>query len=218
MIRNGLLIAVLAVVFAAGCCEHKSCLNGCRSKPNQPPPPTGPILLPPGNVPTSALPSPPGTLAPAGGAMVPGVGPMEQRYYPPPVVPVVPGSPSYKPAPEVLFPDPLPGTSRNSSSGVPNNGLLQGPIRPQQTAEPPVAPAPASATTGLPGFTKVKDGLASGRKPDLDGFASLKQSGYRTVIYLHAPVRTFPLSATWPGSMDWTSSPSKPPPKSCRRR
>jgi protein tyrosine phosphatase (PTP) superfamily phosphohydrolase (DUF442 family) len=39
--------------------------------------------------------------------------------------------------------------------------------------------------TGLPGFTKVEDGLASGLKPDLDGFSSLKQAGYRTVIYLY---------------------------------
>jgi protein tyrosine phosphatase (PTP) superfamily phosphohydrolase (DUF442 family) len=39
--------------------------------------------------------------------------------------------------------------------------------------------------TGLPGFTKVEDGLASGFKPDLDGFSSLKQVGYRTVIYLY---------------------------------
>src|SRR5262249_8550745 len=31
----------------------------------------------------------------------------------------------------------------------------------------------------------VKEGVASGRKPTLDGFDALKQSGYRTVIYLH---------------------------------
>jgi protein tyrosine phosphatase (PTP) superfamily phosphohydrolase (DUF442 family) len=39
--------------------------------------------------------------------------------------------------------------------------------------------------TGLPGFAKLPDGLASGRKPDLDGFTSLRQAGYRAVIYLH---------------------------------
>jgi len=33
---------------------------------------------------------------------------------------------------------------------------------------------------------KVETGLATGRKPALDGFESLKRSGYRTVIYLHA--------------------------------
>jgi protein tyrosine phosphatase (PTP) superfamily phosphohydrolase (DUF442 family) len=31
----------------------------------------------------------------------------------------------------------------------------------------------------------VTTGVASGRKPTLEGFDSLKQSGYRTVIYLH---------------------------------
>jgi hypothetical protein len=32
----------------------------------------------------------------------------------------------------------------------------------------------------------VKEGLASGRKPSLDGFDALKQAGFRTVLYLHA--------------------------------
>jgi protein tyrosine phosphatase (PTP) superfamily phosphohydrolase (DUF442 family) len=40
---------------------------------------------------------------------------------------------------------------------------------------------------GLTGFTKVKYGVASGRKPALDGFDALKRLGYRTVVYLHAP-------------------------------
>ena len=36
------------------------------------------------------------------------------------------------------------------------------------------------------GYTRVKEGLASGRKPSLDGFDALKQAGFRTVLYLHA--------------------------------
>jgi hypothetical protein len=32
----------------------------------------------------------------------------------------------------------------------------------------------------------VKEGLATGRKPSLDGFDVLKQAGFRTVLYLHA--------------------------------
>jgi hypothetical protein len=49
--------------------------------------------------------------------------------------------------------------------------------------EPTRASTPATA--GLPGFAKVKDGIATGRKPTLEGFDALKQAGYRTVIYLH---------------------------------
>ena len=40
--------------------------------------------------------------------------------------------------------------------------------------------------TGVAGFEKVKAGIASGRKPSLEGFDALKQAGYRTVVYLHA--------------------------------
>jgi protein tyrosine phosphatase (PTP) superfamily phosphohydrolase (DUF442 family) len=62
--------------------------------------------------------------------------------------------------------------------------VLGGPAR-AKTAEPPVAPRAAGGTAGLPGFVRVKEGVASGRKPTLDGFDALKQSGYRTVVYLH---------------------------------
>src|SRR5262249_40092827 len=85
---------------------------------------------------------------------------------------------------EILFPDPLPGggSSRSSFPGDPGYGVLGGPVKPQ-TAEPPVAAK--STTAGLPGFVRVKEGVASGRKPTLDGVDALKQAGYRTVIYLH---------------------------------
>ena len=38
----------------------------------------------------------------------------------------------------------------------------------------------------MPGFTRVSDRVGSGRKPTLEGFDSLKQSGYRTLVYLYA--------------------------------
>lgn len=76
---------------------------------------------------------------------------------------------------------------------------MGGPVKPPagrtQTPEPPVAKsapstpptAPESTSTaGLTGFVKVKENAASGRKPTLDGFDSLKRMGYRTVVYLHA--------------------------------
>jgi protein tyrosine phosphatase (PTP) superfamily phosphohydrolase (DUF442 family) len=40
----------------------------------------------------------------------------------------------------------------------------------------------------------VKEGLATGRKPTLDGFDALKQAGFHTVIYLH------------PSGTDWSAA------------
>jgi protein tyrosine phosphatase (PTP) superfamily phosphohydrolase (DUF442 family) len=171
--RSLFFIAGLGIAFATGC-QQTCCLNkpDCRPKPFQPPPPSGPILLPPSNLPTTPAPS---------GAVIPSVAPSN---YPPPVLgPSTPG-PSLKPPPEVLFPDPLPGgpSSRGISPTDRGQPVLQSPTRPSTTPEPPIVP---SVMTGVPGFTKLPDGLASGRKPDLDGLASLKQTGYRTIIYLH---------------------------------
>src|SRR5438876_1130002 len=55
-----------------------------------------------------------------------------------------------------------------------------------QTAAPPVSKGGAAAPTASPpGFVRVKDGVASGRKPTLDGLDALKRAGYKTVVYLH---------------------------------
>jgi protein tyrosine phosphatase (PTP) superfamily phosphohydrolase (DUF442 family) len=110
------------------------------------------------------------------------VGPSDIRNYPPP-------SPSLKPSTDVLFPDPLPGgtSSRSNSPFDPASGSPVNPAKAKAAEAPslPLLPSvPGGATTGIPGFNKVEEGLASGRKPELDGFASLKQLGYRTVIYL----------------------------------
>jgi len=40
----------------------------------------------------------------------------------------------------------------------------------------------------------VKEGLATGRKPTLDGFDALKRAGFHTVIYLH------------PSGTDWSAA------------
>jgi protein tyrosine phosphatase (PTP) superfamily phosphohydrolase (DUF442 family) len=61
--------------------------------------------------------------------------------------------------------------------------VSQNPSKPKPTPQVPVVP---TKIVCVPGFTKVEEGLASGRKPDLDGFAALKQAGYRTIIFLHA--------------------------------
>jgi protein tyrosine phosphatase (PTP) superfamily phosphohydrolase (DUF442 family) len=170
--RVSLAFAGLVLIFGAGCRHHCS-LNDrdCKPSPYRPQAPNTPYLLPPAGVPTTPAP------APGGPSVIPGVAPgtpTDPRNYQPP---------GGGPAPEVLFPDPLPGggSTRSASPGDAGFGVLGGPTRPQ-TPEPARATSPQ---TGLPGFAKVKDGVASGRKPTLEGFDALKQGSYRTVIYLH---------------------------------
>lgn len=169
----------MALALVAGC-KHRCCKNtrDSQSIPFRPQAPSTPYLLPPAGVPTT--PAPP----PSGPALIPGVGPGTATAPPSFPPPSLEPPTSAKPAPEVLFPDPLPGgsSSRSASPGDPGLGVLGGPTRPQ-SAEP-TRTANALAT-GLSGFVKVKDGVASGRKPGLEGFDALKQSGYRSVIYLH---------------------------------
>jgi hypothetical protein len=70
----------------------------------------------------------------------------------------------------------------SSRPGPPStSNVLGGPVKP--TAEPPKA----RTGSGLPGYTKVKDGLYAGRKPAIEGYDSLRSAGFRTVIYLHGP-------------------------------
>jgi hypothetical protein len=174
MIRRLMLItAVLGLSFTAGC-KHKCCLNdrGRRPQPYLPTAPNSPYLLPPAGLPTTPAPfsPPPGIDS---GSVVPPVGPTDLRQYGP-----IPGP--AKPAPEILLPDPIPGGSSSRSASP---GVLGTPVKPQ-TAEPKTAEA-SSAPVGLPGYTRVKQGVASGRRPTLDGLDSLKQAGFRSMVYLH---------------------------------
>jgi hypothetical protein len=160
------LASVVALSALAGC-QHKCWKkNDCC---NNPPPPIGsrgPSVLPPTNLPTQPFPGP-SVPAPSG-------------FLQPPVDPLRPALP--KSGPEELFPDPLPGgMSRPAQPGTSN--VLGAPARPA-TGEPPKA---RSIGNGLPGYTKVKDGLYAGRKPAIEGYDSLKAAGFRTVIYLHGP-------------------------------
>ena len=168
MVRTMLLAASAVLLVGTVGCRHKCChLNspGNRPRPFLPEAPRNSILLPPADVPTTPAPSvPPGS-----------------SNFPPPALDLAPGaSPAPKSSgPDVLFPDPLPGSSsaRPTQPGV--RGVLGAPVKPQ-TAEPPKSGAP-----GLTGYTKVKDGLFAGRKPTLDGFDALKNAGFRAVVYLY---------------------------------
>jgi protein tyrosine phosphatase (PTP) superfamily phosphohydrolase (DUF442 family) len=159
--RLMLAIAIVGFAFVAGCkhkCGHHC--NSCRDARPLPPPGGNPYLLPPAGLPTTPAPGP--------SPSIPPVGPSDLRNYPPPG----------QSGPEVLYPDPIPGTG--SSRSV-RPGVLGEPVKPQ--AAPRGSDSPP---TGLSGYVRVKEGLATGRKPTLDGFDALKQAGFRTVIYLHA--------------------------------
>jgi protein tyrosine phosphatase (PTP) superfamily phosphohydrolase (DUF442 family) len=149
-------------------CKHKC----CRSDGSLPPP----SFLPPG---------PGSTIPPANVPINPGAVP---ALPPPDVRPSISG----RPAPEILLPDPIaPGGT--SSQKKASDGILGGPVNAvplASTLEPPIAAKSekaAPASNGLPGFTQIKDGVATGGKPTLDGFDTLKKDGYKTIVYLHAP-------------------------------
>jgi protein tyrosine phosphatase (PTP) superfamily phosphohydrolase (DUF442 family) len=156
-----LAVAVSSLALAAGC-HHKCCHQHHGLFHHHKPVPAGPgnpYLLPPTGLPTTPAPGP--------SAVVPPVGPTDLRNYQP-----------VRPAPEVLLPDPIPG-SGSSRGALP--GFLESPVKPT-----PEAQRGSDSSPGLIGYVRVKEGLASGRKPTLDGFDALKQSGFRTVLYLHA--------------------------------
>jgi hypothetical protein len=118
-------------------------------------------MLPPTTLPTQPG-APPSVLPPGGSGYLP------------------PTNPPLKTGPDVLFGDPLPGSSSSRPVQPTGPSFLGGPVK-APTGEPP------RTATGLPGFTKVKDGVYAGRKPAIEGYDTLKSAGFRTVIYLHGP-------------------------------
>lgn len=124
----------------------------------------------------------------------------------------LPPAPAPAPAPprpgktELLAPDPLPqGVAPEIPlSSKPNaSAFLEEPVRPVGGTD--LLPKPATPSdrvlddpttrppVGLPGYARVpgRDGVASGRRPGLDGFDWLKGNGFKTVVYLHAPSTDF---------------------------
>ncbi len=172
MVRKILLAAVASgAVFAAPGCRHRCCSSSAST-------PRPYLPLPPG--------TPGGTIPPPGVPVMPPAG----GQLPPPDLgssPAPAPNPG-RPAPEILLPDPVPGGRQSrSDSAAPPPGVLGGPIQQAgatATPEPPVAPT-GDNTAGLPGFVRVKDGVASGRRPALDGFDTLKRTGYKSLVYLH---------------------------------
>lgn len=196
MIRRMLLTAVaMGTVMGFAGCRHHRCCSRSPVTPSQqflPPPPGSPSTIPPTALPTTPN---PGTIPPIGPSTAPQpefLQPRPGNYGPPPSSAPVPNTP--RPQPEILLPDPLPGgPSSRSAYPQPPSGpsFLGAPANPKPATEPPVAakpasPLPNSPAVSLPGFTRIEEGVATGRKPMLEGFDTLKSSGYRTMAYLHA--------------------------------
>ena len=170
MRRRMLLLASVALVVAFAGCRHKCHKwhhkDDCCPAPG-PAGVRGPMLLPPAGVPTTPGPAVPG---PAPSVLPPGT----SGFLPPPTVTPDAGGP------KVLLPEPLPGSGMSSRPAPAGPNFLGGPVKPAE------APKPAT-TAGLPGFTKVKEGLYAGGRPTIDGFDALKTARFRTVIYMHGP-------------------------------
>jgi hypothetical protein len=124
------------------------------------PPPGGlPIPSADGGIPPPSLPS----------------SPSPSRFDPanPPAEIVIPDSPTAKSGgigPELM---------RSNSQST---RILGDPVRVAGYAESVKKSGP---TAGVAGFAVVKDGVATGRKPALDGWDALKSAGYKTAVYLH---------------------------------
>ena len=177
MIRRLLLTAIVSgTLFGAVGCRHRCCSSGCTPTPYLP---AGPGAA--GGIPPAGLPATPGsTVFP----------PADLGTLPPAAPPRAAPSLGGPPQPEVLTPDPIPGVGPRGQVTPGANPLLGAPIQ-LSGGQTSVSSSPdrpvATPVGGLAGYTKVKDGVASGRKPALDGFDALKRLGYRTVVYLHAP-------------------------------
>lgn len=170
MIRRLLLSALAPALLLGAGCRHKC--NSCLDRDPKPylPPPPGSVIGPPtggSNIPPPGVPTTPPS------SVVPGVGPSGSS-------PIAPPPPNR----ELLLPDQFPGGPSSRSAFPDTPGVLGAPVKPQ-TSEPPVAPRAPAGAAGLPNFTKIRDGVVAGGKPALEGFDSLKQAGYRTVVYLH---------------------------------
>jgi protein tyrosine phosphatase (PTP) superfamily phosphohydrolase (DUF442 family) len=139
-------------------------------------PSVGPSAVPaPAPQPSGALPPPDPLVSP----------PREGNFRP---APTPPPANNGRPSQEILLPDPLPNSGSRSQTPPrnPSDSVLGPPVAPRgQTAEPPLSKSDAPAGGALPGFVRVKDGVASGRRPTLDGIEALKRAGYKTVVYLH---------------------------------
>lgn len=101
---------------------------------------------------------------------------------PPPVFPQIPST-SAMPDVRLGTPELLPPTARDDAPSPTT------PSTPQRPAPSPKIDRPSipSLPLGISQFVEVKPGIASGRRPILDGFDWLAANGYKTVLFVRDP-------------------------------
>ncbi len=172
--RTAILGLLLATLLGSTGCRHL-CRRGICSGRSEPAPRSrDELLIPPptGGLPSArALPRDPGL--------------------PPPTVDAEPRGSRFRPQRETLYPDPLLespaiGGAKPSEPPpiltIPDGASLN---RANKNVVPTKLPAAERAPTGLPGYAVVRDRIATGRKPTIEGFDALRGTGCKTVVYLH---------------------------------
>ncbi len=181
MVRKLLTLAVLAGVLLGTGCRHFR--KRCDSCDRQPDGFLGPPVTPrdPGpRIPPPSLPSTPSDVP-------------ESRFrIDPSYPPSGPNPPRGTGKPELLLPEApppglgpeLPGERRSLSKG-----FLESPLQTRDANDlPPQSGEPAPRSLGgLTGYATVPgyDRVATGRRPTIDGYDTLRANGFRTVVYLH---------------------------------
>lgn len=185
--RNHLLhslFAAAALTVAPGCtacCYRPSCAVGGALPP-------GP---PPGAIDQSGVPVAPQNpqIPPSPSPFLPST-PATRNYSSIPSAADLSWQPSNSSMPIVQLRPPEPATSV-----IPNeNPRLNPPQVTEKVTPAPQKPAvvedrspPPALPVGIPQFAPVKDRVASGQRPMLDGLDWLKDNGYRTVLHLRRP-------------------------------
>ncbi|HEX3151435.1 MAG TPA: hypothetical protein VHR66_25380 [Gemmataceae bacterium] len=162
------LILTLALGFALSA----GCRNGiCHRNPPPPAcPPPGTTSIPPVGIPVG--PPPP---APVPRGSIPDPGPSSSELLLPGTEPPSKSKSEYAPA----------NPSRGAVLREPD--YFETP-KPSKPAEPESKAANnADRPTGIVDFTRVKDGVYTGQRPDLDGLDWLKAKGYKTIVHVKRP-------------------------------
>ena len=182
--RSLFVAAGLGLLTGCHCCRSAPCTDGGVFPPGPTvggvPPATGGAFVPPN---TQLPPPPPGAVNP-GSPAISGFTPMPSGQ----------ADLSWRPAdaapPQVQLGAPEPATSTR-----PNESPR---LRPPQIKED-VTPAPKNPAAGvapgaapalpvdIPQFAPVKDRVATGRRPALEGLDWLRDNGFRTVLNLRKP-------------------------------
>jgi protein tyrosine phosphatase (PTP) superfamily phosphohydrolase (DUF442 family) len=169
-----LVASSVSLLALAGC--HHPCPRPC---PNPGPP--GPIVVPPGPqpgpgvFPKGALPDPPVPPAP--------IGSQSKSFEPQPLPNDMTWKPGNGPSVRLYPPEVVEGGGNKTQLKPPEVEDKKQPAPKVETNNEPKSVLPV----GIAQFAQVRDNVATGLRPSLEGLDWLQSSGFKTVIYLHQP-------------------------------